>query len=184
METLNLTKGQKIDLTKANPGLKTIRLGLGWDVKSGSGSDFDLDGFALILKEDKWKEVSDMVFFRQLEAPGVKHSGDNLTGAGDGDDESITITLPEVKGNAVLIGCNIYQAAERRQNFGQVKNAFIKVYNHDTNEVLAKYDLSEDNSADTGFVLGRVYNHNGEWKFEAVGQGKNGDLNQIAQTYK
>jgi tellurium resistance protein TerD len=184
MDALNLTKGEKIDLTKTHPGLKKIKLGLGWDVKGDGGDAFDLDAFAIILKDDKWKENKDMIYFSNKTGPGVTHSGDNLTGEGAGDDETIMVELPALQGNAVVIGANIYQAGSRRQNFGQVKNAYIKVYNADDNAVLAKYDLSEDFSGATGVILGRVYKHSEEWKFEAVGAPKTGDLNEIANTYK
>lgn len=182
MEALNLTKGERVDLTKTHPGLKKVNIGLGWDV--GGTSSFDLDGFAILLHGDKYTNPKDMIYFSNLEGDGVKHHGDNLTGAGEGDDETISLEFEKVKADAIVVGCNIYQAEGRKQNFGQVKNAFIRVYNPDTKEVLAKYDLSEDFSGATGIILGKVYNKDGEWKFQAVGEGRNGDLNKIADTFK
>ncbi len=184
MDVLNLNKGEKIDLTKKNPGLKKLNIGLGWDV-STSGVHVDLDGFAMILNDGKLKEANkNFVYFSNLSASGVTHSGDNLTGEGEGDDEVISIDLSKVEGSEIVVGVNIFQAASRRQNFGQVKKATIRVVNPETSEVLAKYDLSEDHSSSTGMILGRIYKHEGEWKFQAVGEGKNGDLNEIAKTFQ
>lgn len=180
--TVSLEKGEKIDLTKDNPGLKVLGLGLGWDVKKENGT-FDLDAFALTLRDGKYKGGSDMLYFGQKVIPGLKHSGDNLTGVGDGDDETIICTLAEVPGDAVILGANIYQAKERKQNLGQVKKAFIRVYDAETKQEIRRFDLSEDFSSKTGIILGRVYKHNGEWKFEAVGDGVTGDLNEIAAKF-
>lgn len=185
METsVNLEKGGKVDLTKNNPGLKKLSIGLGWDVKQGSGAAFDLDAFALLLMAGKFTDPKNLIYFNNKVGVGILHHGDNLTGAGDGDDETISLELATLTSEEIILGVNIYQADTRKQNFGQVKNAFIRAYDAETKQELAKYDLSEDSSSATGFVLGRVYKHNGEWKFEAVGTAKNGNLAQIADTYK
>lgn len=183
-ETVSLEKGGKVELTKTNPGLKKLNIGLGWDVKQGGGEAFDLDAFALLTTGGKFTEAKNLIYFNNKTGEGVVHQGDNLTGQGDGDDETITLNLSDLKSDDVVLGVNIYKAVERKQNFGQVKKAFIRAYDAETKQELAKYDLSEDFSSATGAVLGRVYKHNGEWKFQAVGEQKNGDLNQIASTYR
>lgn len=186
METLNLVKGERVDLTKTNPNLEIASVGLGWDVNRGSGAAFDLDAFAMILKGGKLTSTSDVVYFGNKQASGVEHSGDNLTGQGDGDDETIKVTLANLPADAtdVLFAVNIYQASERRQNFGMVSNAFIRIYNGATSEEILKYDLSEDSSSFNAYVLGKLYKKDGEWKFQAIGEGKNGDINEIAQQFK
>lgn len=194
METkLTLEKGNRVDLTKENPSLKVVAAGLGWDVtKAGSTHQFDLDAFALPLKEGKLTNAETLrgvVFFKNLEVSGIKHSGDNLTGEGSGDDETIFSQLDKLKADGiteVLFGANIYMAAERgKQNFGQVSNAFIRLYNAETKEQLCKYDLSEDFSSYTGVILGKLYLHvdSGEWKFQATGEGVNGDILSLATPY-
>ena len=184
METLNLVKGQRVDLTKTNPGLKVIGLGLGWDVRSGAGDSFDLDAFAVACKSGK---LDDVVYFNHKTAysGAINHSGDNLTGEGAGDDETILIQLDKLPADIteVMVCVNIYQADVRRQNFGQVQNAFIRVYDKETNAELAKYDLSEDYSAFNGMVMGKLYFKDGEWKFQAVGEGVNGSISKIADTW-
>lgn len=179
---LNLEKGEKVDLTKTHPGLTQIVVGCGWDVNNSGGADFDLDTTIVLLKEDKsvFEGAKGVIYFNNKEGFGLKHNGDNLTGAGDGDDETINVNLAaipaEVKRAVVII--NIYQAESRRQHFGQVRNAFVRVYEPSGNE-LAKYDLSEDYSGKTGMIMGQIYRHNGEWKFEAMGNGANGSINDI-----
>lgn len=184
METLNLVKGQRVDLTKTNPGLKAIALGLGWDVRNGAGDAFDLDAFAVALKDGK---LDDVVYFNHKTAysGAINHSGDNLTGEGAGDDETIVMLLDKIPAGVteVMVCVNIYQAASRRQNFGQVQNAFIRVYDKDTNTELAKYDLSEDYSAFNGMVMGKIYLKDSEWKFQAVGEGVNGSIVEIADKW-
>lgn len=185
METTNsisLVKGQKVDLTKDAASLKNAALGLGWDTNnSGSGSAFDLDASAFLLNaQGKMREQADFVYFRNLKSGNgsVSHSGDNLTGVGDGDDETVFVNLDQVPADVeqVILVVNIYQAKERKQNFGQVKNAFIRLYDKDTNQEILKYDLSEDFSSSTGVQFGRLYRHNGSWKFEASGLGEDGGL--------
>lgn len=183
MDALNMEKGARVDLTKTHPGLSKINIGLGWDVKA-SGPDADLDAFALLLANGKLQTgQTGVVFFNNKKVPGVEHLGDNLTGEGEGDDETITIDLSAVTADEILIGVNIFKAVDRKQNFGQVANATIRVYDPASNEVLAKYDLSEDKSTDTGMILGKVYKKDGEWKFQAVGEGKVGEIDKIAAAY-
>jgi tellurium resistance protein TerD len=186
--SVNVTKGQKVDLTKGNPGLKTLKVGLGWDVNKGSGSDFDLDGFVFGLNDQNKIPNSDSIcYYGKLSIynGAVSHSGDNLTGVGDGDDETITVKLPDVPADIhkLIIAVNIYQASSRSQNFGMVRNAFVRCYDGDTNTELMKYDLGEDYSTFEGVVFGELYRNNGEWKFGAVSNGFNGDINSAAAMY-
>lgn len=179
---LNLEKGEKVDLTKGHPGLTKVTIGCGWDVNASGGADFDLDTTVVILKEDKsiFEGPKGVIYFNNKSGFGLKHNGDNLTGAGDGDDETVDVDLSavpaDVKRLVVLI--NIYQAENRKQHFGQVRNAFVRIYDPAGVE-LAKYDLSEDYSGKTGMIMGQIYRHNGEWKFEAMGNGANGSINDI-----
>lgn len=180
---LNLTKGEKVDLTKTNPGLKTVHVGCGWDA-SAAGAAADIDAFALLVWDQKTQKT---VFFNNKTEKGVEHMGDNLTGAGDGDDETIKINLeqlaPEVE--EIVIGANLFQARERgNQNFGQVKKAFIRVYDPSNNQELIKFDLNEDQSTSSGMLLGKLYRKDGEWKFQALAITSNGDINQIASAYR
>jgi len=176
--SISLVKGGKVDLTKDASTLKNAALGLGWDTNSsGSGDAFDLDASAFLLNASgKMRGQPDFVYFRNLKSGdgSVSHTGDNLTGAGDGDDETILVNLESVPSDVeqVVFVVNIYQAKERKQNFGQVKNAFIRLYDKDTNQEILKYDLSEDFSTSTGVQFGRIYRHNGNWKFEASGLGE------------
>lgn len=186
---ISLTKGEKIDLTKEAPGLVQASLGLGWDVNSSGGNAFDLDASAFMLGANG-KLISDkgFVFFHNLKSPcgSVVHSGDNLTGQGDGDDETISVDLSKVPAEAeqILFVVNIYQADTRSQNFGQVKNAFIRLYDAVTKEQVLKYDLSEDFSSVTAVQFGRLYRHNGAWKFEATGAGEKAGLQAYLDKYK
>lgn len=184
--TLNLVKGEKVDLTKTNPDLKTAHVGLGWDTNAGTGAAYDLDAFCLLLTAGKKIPGADsVVYFNHLSAHGVTHTGDNLTGAGDGDDETIKVNFASLDGpvDEVLICVNIYNADERKQNFGQVKNAFVRIYDADTNKEILKYDLNEDYSANTGIIMGKLYKKDGQWKFQAIGEGKNGTITDIAAAY-
>ncbi len=186
---ISLSKGQKVDLTKTNPGLKNILVGLGWDVNQfDSGSDFDLDASAFLLGENgKTTSDSDFIFYSNLEHPSgaVTHMGDNRTGAGEGDDEQITVDLTKVPANISRIAftVTIYEAEARRQNFGQVSNAFIRLVNADTDEEVVRYDLGEDFSIETAMVVGELYRHNGEWKFNAIGSGYQGGLGALCANY-
>ena len=179
---INLSKGQKVDLTKKNPGLKKIMVGLGWDVNAfDSGADFDLDAAAFMLGSNgKCPTDKEFVFYGNLEHPSgaVKHMGDNRTGDGEGDDEEMEIALADVPANVERIAftVTIYEAEARRQNFGQVSNAYIRIVDKDTNQELIHYDLGEDFSIETAIVVGELYKHNGEWKFNAIGSGYQGGL--------
>ena len=186
---VSLTKGQKVDLTKGNPGLNNLLIGLGWDVnKFDGGSDFDLDTAAFLLGADgKTASDADFVFYGNLKhaSGGVEHQGDNLTGAGDGDDEQIKVDLSKVPEAVEKIDftVTIYEAEERHQNFGQVSNAFIRVVDESSNTELIRYDLGEDFSIETAVVVGELYRHNGEWKFNAVGSGFQGGLHALCQNF-
>lgn len=187
-QALVLVKDEKVDLTKGNPGLKNVNVGLGWDV-STAGASYDLDAFAFAISAGfKLASNDHVLFFGQKSILGgiIKHSGDNLTGVGSGDDETINIKLSELPADCegIILGVNIYQAEQKRQRFGQVKNAFIRLYDADTKAELIRYDLSEDGGSATGFILGKMYKHNGEWKFMAESRPVNGDINQISAEYR
>lgn len=186
---INLSKGQKVDLTKGNASLKHIMVGLGWDVNAfDSGSDFDLDASAFMCGANgKCPTEKEFIFYGNLEhtSGAVKHMGDNLTGEGDGDDEQIQVDLKEIPENVEKIAftVTIYEAQERRQNFGQVSNAYIRIVDEDTNQELIHYDLGEDFSIETAIVVGELYRHNGEWKFNAIGSGFQGGLAALCGHY-
>lgn len=179
---INLSKGQKVDLTKGNPGLNKIMVGLGWDVNVfDTGAAFDLDASAFMLGDNgKCITEKEFIFYGNLEhtSGSVKHMGDNLTGEGDGDDEQVLIDLSTIPSNISKIAftVTIYDAEIRRQNFGQVSNAFIRIVDETTNTELIRYDLAEDFSIETAVVVGELYRHNGEWKFNAIGSGFQGGL--------
>ena len=186
---VSLKKGQKVDLTKTNPGLKEILIGLGWDVnKYDGGAAFDLDAAAFCLSgTGKVNADSDFIFYGNLKhtSGSVEHLGDNLTGEGEGDDEEIRIDLSKVPENVEKIAftVTIYEAEERKQNFGQVENAFIRVVNLATNEELIRYDLGEDFSVETAVVIGELYRNKGEWKFNAIGSGFSGGLAALCNNF-
>ena len=180
-----LTKGGNVSLSKSAPNLTAILVGLGWDARTTTGADFDLDASALLLGSNgRVLSDSHFVFFNNLRSPdgSVEHTGDNLTGEGEGDDESILINLamvpPQVE--RIVFPVSIYEADVRGQSFGQVSNAFIRIVNQADNNELARYDLSEDASSETAMIFGEVYRRNGEWKFRAVGQGYASGLRGIA----
>ncbi|NDV65007.1 TerD family protein [Bacteroides sp. 224] len=181
---INLEKGQRV-----NVQLPKFTVGLGWDANSSStGQDFDLDASVFILGENR-KILSDghFVFYNNLKSPdgAVEHTGDNLTGEGDGDDESIKIDLSLIDAQAteICFVVTIHEAESRRQNFGQVRNSFVRIYNPQTNEEILKYELEEDFSIETAVEFGRLYKRNGEWKFEAVGVGQKGGLEDYLNKY-
>ena len=186
---VNLVKGQKVDLTKGNPGLTKINAGLGWDVNAfDSGTAFDLDAEVFLLGENgKVTSDADFIFYSNPTHPSgsVEHTGDNRDGAGDGDDETIRIDLSAVPAGItkIVFTVTIYDAAVRNQNFGQVQNAFIRIYDPTTSEELLRYDLTEDFSIETALVIGEIYRHNGEWKFNAVGAGYQGGLEALCRSY-
>lgn len=182
MSVINLSKGQKIDLTKTNPGLKNVLVGLGWDTNRYSGGeDFDLDASAFIVDGNgKAFNEKSFIFYNNLQSEegSVIHTGDNRTGDGDGDDEQLLVKLPTVPSvvQKVVFTVTIHDADQRKQNFGQVSNAFIRIVNEDTNEEIVRYDLGEDFSIETALVVGEIYRHNNEWKFNAIGSGFQGGL--------
>ncbi|MCI9007173.1 MAG: TerD family protein [Lachnospiraceae bacterium] len=186
---VNLQKGQKVSLTKGNPGLKKVVVGLGWDVNQfDTGGDFDLDAAAFLLEDSgKVSGSDDFVFYGNLKHPSgsVQHMGDNLTGAGDGDDEQIMIDLSMVPANVTKIAftVTIYDAETRRQNFGQVNNAFIRIYNEENGEEMLRYDLGEDFSIETAAVFGELYKNGDEWKFNAIGSGYQGGLAALCENF-
>ncbi len=186
---VNLQKGQKVSLTKGNPGLKKVVVGLGWDVNAfDTGGDFDLDAAAFLLTDSgRVKGSEDFVFYGNLKhaSGSVQHMGDNLTGAGDGDDEQIKVDLSMVPGDISKIAftATIYEAESRRQNFGQVNNAFIRIYNEETGEEMLRYDLGEDFSIETAVVFGELYKNGNEWKFNAIGSGYQGGLAALCANY-
>ena len=186
---ISLKKGQKVSITKDNPGLSKVVVGLGWDVNAfDTGGDFDLDAAAFLLADTgKVSRQEDFVFFGNLTHPsgGVQHMGDNRTGAGEGDDEQIRVDLSSVPAQITKIAftVTIYEAETRRQNFGQVSNAFIRLVDETTNTELIRYDLGEDFSIETAVVVGELYRHNGEWKFNAIGSGFQGGLAALCGHY-
>ena len=194
--SISLQKGQKVSLTKENAGLSNILIGLGWDeAKRARGGFFapkpqpiDCDASALLLKGGKLYDKSDIIYFGNLQhkTGAVWHMGDNLTGAGDGDDEQIVVDLsrlPQEYDRIVLV-VNIYQALQRKQHFGMIENAFIRLVDGKTNREMCKYNLTENYSGMTAMIFGEVYRHNGEWKFSAIGQGTNDPgIGQLAQRY-
>lgn len=186
---VNLSKGQKISLSKERPGLSKVVIGLGWDIKKfDGGSDFDLDtSLFLVGANGKVSDQDDFVFYGNLthKSGSVIHAGDNRTGLGDGDDEVITIDLNLVPPHIerIIVAATIYEAEARNQNFGQVSNAYIRIFDGVANDVIVRYDLDEDFSIETSLVFGEVYLHNNEWKFTAIGSGFFGGLGALCATY-
>ncbi|GEE00696.1 chemical-damaging agent resistance protein C [Gordonia spumicola] len=186
--SVSLAKGGNVSLAKEAPGLTAVTIGLGWDVRTTSGADFDLDGSALALGSNG-KVLSDQhfIFYNNLRSPdgSIEHTGDNLTGEGDGDDESINVDLagvpPEIQ--SIVFPVSIHDAVARGQSFGQVRNAFIRVVNRANGSEIARYDLTEDASSETAMSFGELYRYNGEWKFRAIGQGYASGLAGIARDY-
>ena len=185
---VSLQKGQKVSLTKDNPGLKKVVVGLGWDVNAFDTGDFDLDAAAFLLNDTgRVGSSSDFVFYGNLSHPSgsVVHQGDNLTGVGDGDDEQIKIDLSKVPDNITKIAftVTIYEPEQRKQNFGQVNNAFIRIYNEENGEEMLRYDLGEDFSIETAAVFGELYKSGSEWKFNAIGSGFQGGLAALCANF-
>lgn len=186
---VNLSKGQKVDLTKGNPGLSKLIVGLGWDTnKYDGGSDFDLDASAFLCGDNgKVSADSDFIFYSNTKhsSGAVEHSGDNTTGSGDGDDEVLKVDLSLVPANVSRIDftVTIYEAESRGQNFGQVSNAYIHIMDATNGTELIRYDLGEDFSIETAIVVGELYRHNGEWKFNAIGSGFQGGLHALCQNF-
>ncbi|MGM9530564.1 TerD family protein [Intestinibacter sp.] len=186
---ITLKKGQKIDLTKGNPGLKHIKLGLGWDTNVfDGGDDFDLDvSLFMVSKSGKVEHDEDFIFYNNLKHPSeaVEHLGDNRTGDGEGDDEEILVDFSKMPDyvDRIAVTVTIYEAKERRQNFGQVNNSYVRLLNSDNDEELLRYDLGEEFSIETAIVVCEIYKHNGEWKFNAVGSGFEGGLEALCRNY-
>lgn len=184
-----LQKGQKVSLTKDNAGLAKIVVGIGWDINQfDTGGDFDLDSAAFLVGENgKVTKQEDFVFYGNLKHPSgaVEHQGDNRTGAGEGDDEVIKIDLSKVPEEIqkIVFTVTIYEAENRRQNFGQVNNAFVRIVDEAKNEEMLRYDLGEDFSIETAAVFGELYKHNKEWKFNAIGSGYQGGLAALCSNY-
>ena len=212
--SIDLTKGQRLDLTKTNPGLKVVGVGLGWDVQSGSGQAYDLDAFILGLTNSKLVDApghvlmfnspkldhaaSKALFGATVKAPtefgapttilnqSLVHSGDNITGAGDGDDETMVVDFSKIPAgiNELIVCANIYEAVSRgNQNFGMVNNAFVRIYNYEDKKEICHFDLSEDYSANNAMVMGKLYFKDNEWKFQAIGEGKNGSIIDVAKLF-
>jgi len=185
---ISLSKGGNVSLSKTDPSLKNVIVGLGWDARPTEGADFDLDASAFMVKEDgKVRSDSDFIFYNQTKSTcgSVEHTGDNRTGAGDGDDEAVVVLLDKVPADVqrVVFCVTIHDADMRKQNFGQVNHAYVRVVNKDSNNEVARYDLSEDASIETAMIFGEIYRHSGEWKFKAVGQGYAGGLAALAKQY-
>jgi tellurium resistance protein TerD len=185
---ISLSKGGNVSLSKTDPNLKNVIVGLGWDARPTAGADFDLDASAFMVKADgKVRSDSDFIFYNQMKSTcgSIEHTGDNRTGAGDGDDEAIIVLLDKIPADIqrVVFCVTIHEAEIRKQNFGQVSHAFVRVVNKDSNNEVARYDLSEDASIETAMVFGEIYRHSGEWKFKAVGQGYAGGLAALAKNY-
>lgn len=180
--SISLQKGQKVSLTKDNAGLAKVVVGLGWDeVQQKKGlfslkaQPIDCDASAIMLKNGKYVAKSDIVYFGNLthSSKSVKHMGDNLTGAGDGDDEQIVVDLPAIPADydKIVMVVNIYQAVPRKQHFGMIRNAFIRIVDQRTNTEMCRFNLTDDYSGMTSMIFGELYRHNGEWKFNPMGQG-------------
>lgn len=185
---ITLQKGGNVNLSKEAPGLSKMVVGLGWDVRVTDGAAFDLDGVAFLLDQSgKVRSDGDFIFYNNLKSGdgSVAHSGDNRTGEGDGDDESVTIDLAKVPPavEKIVLAVTIHDAELRRQNFGMVAKAFIRCVNAGNNGEIARFDLSEDSSTETAMVFGEVYRNGGDWKFRAIGQGFAGGLGPLARNY-
>jgi tellurium resistance protein TerD len=185
---VSLSKGGNVSLSKEAPGLKKVLVGLGWDARATDGGDFDLDASAFILNASgKVRSDSDFIFYNNLKSKdgSLEHTGDNSTGAGDGDDEAIRIDLTKVPADVqrIAICVTIHDADTRRQNFGMVSNAFVRIVNSDSDKEIARYDLAEDASTETAMIFAEVYRHGADWKFKAIGQGFAGGLGPLARNY-
>lgn len=186
--SISLAKGGNVSLSKEEPGLSRILIGLGWDTRTTDGADFDLDASAFLLVESgRVRNDADFIFYNQLRSAdgAVEHTGDNRTGEGDGDDEAIKVDLSRVSAEIqrIAIAVTIHDAEARRQNFGMVQNAFMRIADDTTGREIARYDLAEDYSVETALIFGEVYRHGNDWKFRAVGQGYQGGLGPLARIY-
>ncbi len=185
---VSLSKGGNVSLSKASPGLKAINVGLGWNPRSTDGEAFDIDASVfLVSATGKVRSDSDFIFYNNLKSSdgSVEHTGDNRTGAGDGDDEMVKVNLETVPADLdkLVFGVTIHEADTRRQNFGMVAGAYIRVLNQADGTEIARYDLSEDSSTEAAMIFGELYRNGAEWKFRAVGQGFAGGLGPMAASY-
>ena len=185
---ISLSKGGNVNLSKEAPGLNKIVVGLGWDARATDGAAFDLDASAFLIKQDgKVRSDSDFCFYNnKVVADGaVQHTGDNTTGAGEGDDETVKVELSKIPADLdkVVFAVTIHEADARKQNFGQVNHAYIRVVNEDGGQEIARYDLSEDASTETAMIFGEIYRVGTDWKFKAVGQGFAGGLGALASSF-
>lgn len=185
---ISLSKGGNVSLSKEAPGLKNIVVGLGWDPRATDGQEFDLDASVFVCGENgKVRSDADFIFYNNMTGAdgSIEHMGDNRTGEGEGDDEQVKIDLSKVPAGVkkLAFAVTIHEAESRRQNFGMVSNAFMRVVNAEGDKELARYDLGEDFSLEAAVIFGEVYRHNDEWKFKAVGQGFNGGLGPLASSF-
>lgn len=185
---ISLQKGGNVNLSKEAPNLKKVLIGLGWDPRATDGAAFDLDGSVFLLKADgKVRSDADFIFYNNLKSTdgSVTHTGDNTSGAGEGDDERIVVDLDKVPAEIerITVGVTIHEADARKQNFGMVGKAFIRCMNADGEKEIARYDLSEDSSTETAMIFGEVYRAGAEWKFKAIGQGFAGGLGPLARSF-
>ena len=185
---ISLQKGGNVNLSKEAPGMKKMLVGLGWDVRATDGDGFDLDASAFLLNEaGKVRGDADFIFYNQAKSTdgSVEHTGDNRTGAGDGDDESIIVNLSKVPAeiHKIAVCVTIHDATARKQNFGMVNSAYVRCVNAADNVEVAKYDLSEDASVETAMIFGEIYRNGSDWKFKAIGQGFQGGLGPLAKSF-
>jgi tellurium resistance protein TerD len=185
---VSLAKGGNVSLSRAAPSLKKILVGLGWEARVTTGDDYDLDVSAFLLSESgKVKSDDDFIFYNQLKSKcgSVEHNGDNRTGDGDGDDETMTVNLEKVPVSVkrIVFCVTIDDAERRRQNFGQVSDSFMRIVNLESDAEIARFDLTEDYSTETAMIFGEIYRHNDEWKFKAVGQGFAGGLESMCKQF-
>jgi len=185
---INLQKGGNVNLSKEAPGIAKMIIGLGWDARVTDGAAFDIDGSAFLLKADgKVRADIDMIFYNNLKSSdgSVTHTGDNRTGAGDGDDESVVVDLAKVPADVdkIAVCVTIHDAEARKQNFGMVAKAYVRCVNENGNTEIARFDLSEDGSTETAMVFGEIYRNGADWKFKAIGQGYKGGLGPLAASF-
>ena len=185
---INLQKGGNVNLSKEAPGIAKMIIGLGWDARVTDGAAFDIDGSAFLLKADgKVRADIDMIFYNNLKSSdgSVTHTGDNRTGAGDGDDESVVVDLAKVPADVdkIAVCVTIHDAEARMQNFGMVSKAYVRCVNENGNTEIARFDLSEDGSTETAMVFGEIYRNGADWKFKAIGQGYKGGLGPLAASF-
>ena len=185
---VSLSKGGNVSLSKEAPGITKVLIGLGWDARATDGGEFDLDAsIFMVAASGKVRSDSDFIFYNNPKSTdgSVEHTGDNKTGDGDGDDESVKVDLSKVPADVqkIVVAVTIHDAEARKQNFGMVQNAFVRVVNQVGDKEITRYDLSEDASTETAMIFGELYRNNNEWKFRAVGQGYNGGLGPLARSF-